>query len=281
MVDPLVSVDELADVLGEGDEGDEEDVVVCDVRWYLTDHERGRREYGSAHLPGAVFVDLHTELAGGPGGGRHPLPPVEGFTAQLGRLGIGAETTVIAYDDAGGAIAARLWWMLRSIGHDRVAVLDGGYAAWVAAGQRVTADVPSVDPRSYPSVDAWTGTVTADEVAESLAAGGVVIDARAAERYRGDTEPIDPRAGHIPGARSLPHMDNLTPKGVHSSPAELRERFADVGDAPVVYCGSGVTACHDLLAMAIAGIPEARLYPGSWSEWASDPDRPVETAVGA
>lgn len=257
------------------------EVVACDVRWYLTDPTRGRREYDEAHLPGAVFVDLHDELAGGPGGGRHPLPRVEDFTALLGRLGIEPASTVVAYDDAGGAIAARLWWMLRSIGHERVAVLDGGYSAWVAAGQPLTSDIPAVPTRSYPAVGSWTGTVTADEVADSIVEGGTVIDARAEERYRGDTEPVDPQAGHIPGARNLPHMDNLTAYGTHHSPEQLTERFGDLGDKPIVYCGSGVTACHDLLAMAVAGVTGGRLYPGSWSEWSSDPDRAVETASGS
>jgi thiosulfate/3-mercaptopyruvate sulfurtransferase len=269
---PLVSVEELA-VLR-----DRADVVVCDVRWYLSDPTRGRREYDEAHLPDAVFVDLHDELAGGPGGGRHPLPAVADFTALLGRLGIEPESTVVACDDAGGAIAARLWWMLRSIGHECVAVLDGGYSAWVAAGHPVTSDVSRVPTRSYPAVGSWTRTVTANEVADSIVEGGIVIDARAAERYRGDTEPIDPQAGHIPGARNLPHMDNLTADGTHHSPERLAERFGGLGDQPIVYCGSGVTACHDLLAIAVAGIPGGRLYPGSWSEWSSDPSRPVETS---
>jgi thiosulfate/3-mercaptopyruvate sulfurtransferase len=274
-MNPLVSVEELAALAASDDE-----LVVCDVRWYLTDPDLGRREYDEAHLPGAVFVDLHHELAGGPGGGRHPLPNVGDFTELLGGLGIGPDSTVVAYDDAGGAIAARLWWMLRSIGHERAAVLDGGYSAWIAAEKPVSAEVADVDRTTYPPVDGWTGTVTADEVAESVARGGIVIDARAAERYRGDTEPIDPRAGHIPGARNLPHMENLTSERVHRSPADLAVRFADVGDEPIVYCGSGVTACHDLLAMAAAGTTGGRLYPGSWSEWSSDPDRPLETAPG-
>jgi thiosulfate/3-mercaptopyruvate sulfurtransferase len=273
-MNPLVTVDELAAMYNR------RGVAVVDVRWYLADPARGRLEYDKAHLPGAVFVDLHTQLAGGPGGGRHPLPIVGDFTVLLGRLGMGPESTVVVYDDMGGAIAGRLWWMLRSIGHARVVVLDGGYSAWIAAGQPVTADVPAIDSRSYPPVGAWTGTVTADDVAESVAAGGTVIDARAAERYRGETEPIDPRAGHIPGARNLPHLDNLAADGTHRSPTELTDRFDNVGDEPIVYCGSGVTACHDLLAMEIAGVTGGRLYPGSWSEWSSAAERPVDISSG-
>jgi thiosulfate/3-mercaptopyruvate sulfurtransferase len=271
-MDPLVSVEDLSAMLGTG-------AVVCDVRWYLTDPARGRREYETAHIPGAVFIDLHSELAGGPGGGRHPLPTVDDFTALLGRRGIGPHSTVIAHDDAGGAIASRLWWMLRSIGHERVAVLDGGYSAWVRAGLAVTSDPASPPSVSYPEIDGWTGVVSADEVVAAIERGGVVIDARASERYDGEIEPIDPRAGHVPGALNMPHLDNLSVDGTHLSPDELAERFGAIGAEPIVYCGSGVTACHDLLAMAVAGIADARLYPGSWSEWSSDPDRPVETST--
>ena len=272
-MNPLVSVEKLSAMVGP-------DVVVCDVRWYLTDPAQGRQEYDATHIPGAVFVDLHSELAGGPGGGRHPLPNVDDFTALLGRQGIEPHSTVVAYDDAGGAIAARLWWMLRSIGHERVAVLDGGYSAWVAAGLPVTSEPGSSRSVPYPAVDGWSGTVSADEVVAAIERGGDVIDARASERYRGEVEPIDPRAGHIPGARNLPHLDNLAGDRTHRSPAELAARFGDVGDEPIVYCGSGVTACHDLLAMAVAGIAGGRLYPGSWSEWSSDPARPVELSAG-
>lgn len=255
------------------------DTVVCDVRWYLTDPARGRREYEADHLPGAVFIDLHSELAGGPGGGRHPLPTVADFTSLLGRRGIERRSTVVAYDDSSGAIAARLWWMLRSIGHERVAVVDGGYSAWVAEGLPVTSE-PVVPPSvSYPAAGGWTNTATADDVVAAIDQDRVVIDARASERYRGDTEPIDPRAGHIPGARNMAHLDNLAGDGTHRPAADLATRFGDVGDEPIVYCGSGVTACHDLLAMAVAGITDGRLYPGSWSEWSSDPDRPVETST--
>ncbi len=276
----IVSVAELADDLAvRGHHVGDRDTVVCDVRFHLADHEQGRREYEAGHIPGALFVDLHRELAGDPdaGGGRHPLPPVEDFVALLGRLGIDPATQVVAYDSAGGAVASRLWWMLRSIGHSQVSVLDGGIDAWVAAGHPLSTDVPSPTPTEYPPVTDWTGTVDADAVAQSAAFGGIVVDARAADRFRGDHEPIDHRAGHIPGAVNLFHGDNLGDDGLHRPLAELAERFAGVGEAPIVYCGSGVTACHDLLAMSLVGVNQARLYPGSWSEWSSDPDREIAT----
>ena len=267
----LISVDELAERI------DEPDLVVCDVRFSLADHGQGRRDYDAAHLPNARFVDLHAELAGGEGGGRHPLPTVTEFAALLGRLGVGPASTVVAYDSAGGATASRLWWMLRSVGHGRVAVLDGGYQAWVDAGHPVTADIPSVSPTQYPAAPEWTGVVDADAVAQSLEFGGTVVDARAPERFRGDEEPLDPRAGHIPGAINRFHGDTVGPDGLHLSTPELVAHFAGVGTNAIVYCGSGVTACHTLLAMSTVGLLGARLYPGSWSEWSSDPDRPVAT----
>ncbi len=267
----LISVAELAELV------DDPDVVICDVRFHLADHDQGRREYDAAHLPGARFVDLHTELAGGPGGGRHPLPTIDAFAAVLGRLGIVPGSFVVAYDSAGGAVASRLWWMLRSVGHGRVAVLDGGYPAWVDAGHPVTDDVPDVTPTDYPTAPEWTGVVDAEAVAQSLEFGGTVIDARAPERYRGDDEPIDPRAGHVPGAINRFHGDTIGPDGLHRPTAELVARFAGIGANPIVYCGSGVTACHALLAMTEVGLTGGRLYPGSWSEWSSDPDRPVAT----
>jgi thiosulfate/3-mercaptopyruvate sulfurtransferase len=267
----LISVADLAARL------DDPGLVVCDVRFYLADHDQGRREYEEGHVPGAVFVDLHTELAGGPGGGRHPLPTVDDFVAVLGRLGILPRHHVVAYDAAGGATASRLWWMLRSIGHSTVSVLDGGIPAWTAAGHPLSADVPDRTPTTYPAAPEWTGVVGADDVAQALDFGATVIDARAPERYRGETEPLDPRAGHIPGAINRFHADNLGPDGHHRPLPELAERFAGIGSAPIVYCGSGVTACHDLLALSLVGLTGARLYPGSWSEWSSDPDRPVAT----
>ena len=256
------------------------DVVVCDVRFALADHAQGAREYAAGHVPGARFVDLHHQLAdhSQTGRGRHPLPPPAAFTALLGSLGIGPTTEVVAYDDTSGANASRLWWMLRSIGHARARVLDGGWPAWVAAGGPVTQDVPDVAPVDYPPAMAWVGTASAAEVATAVADGrAVVIDSRAPERYRGEVEPLDSRAGHVPGAINVFHAANVAADGTLLPAAELRARFADVGAAPIVYCGSGVTACHNLLAMERAGITGGRLFPGSWSEWSSDPDRPVAT----
>jgi thiosulfate/3-mercaptopyruvate sulfurtransferase len=178
----LISVQELAERFDEQPAADQ--LVVCDVRFYLTDHGQGRREYDAGHIPGARFVDLHTQLAGGPGGGRHPLPEVADFTALLGALGITPATFVVAYDSSGGAMAARLWWMLRSIGHGQVAVLDGGYPAWVAAGQPVSTDEPDPVPTEYPEADGWTGIVDAAAVTEGVALGATVVDSRAPERYR-------------------------------------------------------------------------------------------------
>jgi len=267
----LISVAELADRI------EEPDLVVCDVRFYLADHGQGRREYDEAHLPGARFVDLHTELAGTDGGGRHPLPTVAEFAKVLGRLGVGPGSMVVVYDSAGGATASRLWWMLRSVGHGRVAVLDGGYPAWVEAGHPVTAEVPQVSPTQYSAAPAWTGVVDADAVAQSLEFGGTVLDARAPERFRGDSEPLDPRAGHIPGAINRFHGGTLGADGRHLPTADLVEYFSGVGANAIVYCGSGVTACHALLAMSTVGLSGARLYPGSWSEWSADPDRPAAT----
>jgi thiosulfate/3-mercaptopyruvate sulfurtransferase len=271
----LVSAAELAEALAQT--GPEMPVVVCDVRSYLADHDQGAREYSEGHVPGARFVDLHRDLADVTrrGAGRHPLPAPTAFTALLGHLGITPGTHVVAYDAAAGATAARLWWMLRSIGHTAASVLDGGWRAWLAAGGAVSTDVPDVAPTEYPPATEWTGTASADEVAAAIAAGtAVVVDSRAPERYRGEEEPLDPRAGHVPGAVNVFHVANIDSDGRFRRGADLADRFAAVGTAPIVYCGSGVTACHNLLAMDIVGVPGGRLYPGSWSEWSSDPERP-------
>lgn len=279
----LIAVDELAELLSDAERA--RAVVVCDVRFSLSDHAEGHRLYSAGHIPGARFVDLHHDLADvhRPGAGRHPLPAPHTFAELLGRLGIDAETHVVAYDAAGGATAARLWWMLRALGHRHASVLDGGWPAWVEAGYPASTETRAPEPAAYPapSGDGWPSTVTADEVAAAIEAGIPVVDSRAPERFRGDVEPLDPRAGHVPGAVNVFHAANVDTEGRMRSAEELRARFAAAGvtsdAAPIVYCGSGVTACHNLLAMARAGIDSARLYPGSWSEWSDDPDRPVAT----
>lgn len=256
------------------------DVVLADVRWYL-DGRSGRAAYQAGHLPGAVFVDLDRCLAAPPSPeqGRHPLPDPEVFAAELGRLGIGDDDTVVAYDDAGGLSAARLVWLLRATGH-QAALLDGGLQAY--RGELETEE-PPLHPVSR-AAQPWPQDRLAslDEVVAQASDGpGVVLDARAPERYRGEHEPVDPRAGHIPGARNLPTQANLAADGTFLPTAELRRRFSAAGvqeGAPVTsYCGSGVTACHSLLALELSGLAAGRLYPGSWSQYSGDPERPVAT----
>jgi thiosulfate/3-mercaptopyruvate sulfurtransferase len=278
---PLMSAERLAEL-------PEAELVILDVRWRLGGPP-GRADYDAAHIPGAVFVDLDTELADPPGpGGRHPLPDPARLQAVLRRAGVRADTSVVAYDDGNGAVAARAWWLLRWAGMpaSRVAVLDGGWAAWVADGRPTTAEPAQpaagdvvVRPGAMP-------VLHADDVA-ALARSGVLLDARAAPRYRGETEPVDPKAGHIPGARNLPATEITGPDGRVRAPAELAERFAARGAAgatPVAaYCGSGVNAAALVLAAEHAGLrsPDdpVALFPGSWSQWSSDPSRPVATGV--
>lgn len=261
---PLLDVPALASRLGDPR------LRICDVRWSLT--EPGRRAYEEGHLPGAVFVDVETDLTAPEGPGRHPLPSPAVFAATLGRLGIAPGDMVVAYDAAGGAsAAARLWWMLRSLGHADVFVLDGGLPAWTAAGLPLETDPAPAAPTSpYPVPETWTGVVDA----AGAAAATVLVDARAPARYRGEIEPVDPRAGHIPGSLNVPYEGNVDGTGAFLPRPLLAERYAGVGDDPVVYCGSGITACHDLLALAVLG-RSGRLYEGSWSDWCSDPDRPA------
>lgn len=251
-------------------------VVVADVRWYLDDRD-GRSAYDAGHIPGAVFVDLDEDLAapGSPAEGRHPLPEPADFAAAMGRLGIGDDDAVVAYDDQGGVMAARLVWMLRATGHD-AALLDGGIAAYDGP---LETDARSRAPKRF-AARPWP----ADRVAsidDAADRANVVLDARQRERYLGEPSPLDPRAGHIPGARSLPARENLDEEGRFLPVDELRRRLAAAGvdgAAPVVSsCGSGVTACHTLLVMEHAGLRPGRLYPGSWSQWSSDPARPAET----
>jgi thiosulfate/3-mercaptopyruvate sulfurtransferase len=252
-------------------------VVVADVRWYLDDRD-GRTEYDTGHLPGAVFVDLDADLAapGSAAEGRHPLPDPQDFAAAMERLGIGDDDAVVAYDDQGGVMAARLVWMLRATGHD-AALLDGGIAAYGGSLETHAAD--PARKRFTPTPWPADRVASADDAGDR---GNVTLDARQRERYLGEPNPLDPRAGHIPGARSLPARENVDAGGRFLPVDELRRRLADVGvdssDTPVVSsCGSGVTACHTLIVMEHAGLGHGRLYPGSWSQWASDPARPAAT----
>ncbi|GID96975.1 sulfurtransferase [Amorphoplanes digitatis] len=267
MIDPVVGLDWVRE------RGDR--VVLADVRWYL-DGRSGRAAYESGHLPGAVFVDLDRWLArhGSADGGRHPLPEPEVFAQGMAAVGIGDGDVVVGYDDAGGVVAARLVWMLRAIGHE-AALLDGGLSAYEGELVRDEPDRPAgvFTARAWPA-DRLAGI---DDAADGSA---VVLDARDRARFRGDTEPIDPRAGHIPGARSLPCRENLADDGRFLAVPALRERFLSVGvtaGADVVsYCGSGVTACHNLLALEHAGLGVGRLYPGSWSQYSAT-SRPAAT----
>ncbi len=255
---------------------------LADCRWYLAEPERGRAEYNTGHIPGAAYFSLDDELSVAEGPGRHPLPDRKAFAATLGQRGINHDSLVVAYDDQGGAIAARLWWMLGNVGHRNVAVLDGGLAAWQVGGGLLSGDNVGRPPTTYrakrrhETVDrdrlyAFVGTTT-------------LLDARAPERYRGEVEPIDPVAGHIPTAVNAPYADNLDASGRFLDPAALASRYRGYGVTntadTVVYCGSGVTACHDILAMEVAGMGRAWLYPGSWSDW-SNSGYEIETKPGA
>ncbi len=258
-----------------------DDVVVVDCRWSL-DGSQGHVQYLDGHVPGAVFLDLDVDLAAPASrdGGRHPLPEADAFAAAMSGAGIGDDTTVVAYDTMGGAIAARLVWMLRVLDR-RAAVLDGGLAAW--SGPLETGEVTPGPALASFTAQPWpaAAVASAQDVARSVDTGGLVLDARAPERYRGEQEPVDARPGHVPGAVNLPFADNLAAGGVLRPDTELRDRFVGAGVTPdrdvVVYCGSGVTACHDVLAMELAGLGRPRLFVGSWSAWAADPARPAAT----
>jgi len=277
-VQPLIDVASLA-----GELASSAPPVLVDVRWRLGGPP-GIDSYRAGHLPGAVYVDLDADLAARPGaGGRHPLPAAADFQAAMRRAGVRAGYPVVVYDDGDSTIAARAWWTLRYFGHARVRVLDGGLRAWAAAGQPVTAEEPGVAAGDFTAIPGRLPVLDAAGAA-ALARSGVLLDARAGERYRGETEPIDPVAGHIPGALSAPTAGNVGADGRFLPPAELRQRFARLGvplgpepGVPVgAYCGSGVTAAHEVLALSLAGVPAA-LYVGSWSGWIADPARPVAT----
>lgn len=272
----LVSCAQLADHLNDPT------WVVVDCRHQLSDVGYGEREYARGHLPGAVFMHLDRDLSSAMTGrnGRHPLPDPLRLAEKLGAAGISRTTQVVVYDDDGGMYAVRLWWLLRWLGHDRVAVLDGSIRSWVAEGRSLVTEVPELVPAVF-NIDLRDGVATAAEVEANLEKNEfVLVDARAPDRFRGENETLDPVGGHIPGARNRCFRDNLDEQGGFQSAAELRQQYLALlaGAEPaqtVMYCGSGVTACHNLLAMEIAGLPGARLYAGSWSEWCSDPARPV------
>ncbi|MGM1062127.1 sulfurtransferase [Saccharothrix sp. Mg75] len=275
---PLISTEALASALDGA-----RVPVVLDVRWRLGGPP-GRQDYEVGHVPGAVYLDLDTELAAPPGaGGRHPLPEPAVLQAALRSAGVREGHPVVVYDAADGSVAARAWWLLRWSGHPEVAVLDGGFAAWTAAGLPVATDTPSPEPGDITVRPGAMPTLTADEAAD-FARSGALLDARAPERYRGETEPVDPRAGHIPGALNAPTSGH-TSGGRWLAPDALAERFAGLGvtgGTPVAaYCGSGVTASSVVLALEVAGVTTADapapLYPGSWSEWSNDPARPAAT----
>lgn len=284
MSEYLISAAELAGLLSS--------VLVIDARWRLAGPP-GIDDYRAAHIPGAVYIDLDEALSGvrdvARGGGRHPLPSAEAFQAAMRAAGVRSGIPVVVYDDGDALPAARAWWSLRYFGHDQVRVLDGGYPAWQRAGLPVTPEVPAIAPGDFTARPGGMPLLDAGAAA-SLAKSGTLIDVRTGERYRGETEPIDPVAGHIPGAVNLPIAETANPDGTFRAAGELAATFAALGvprsgsgSGVGAYCGSGVTAARGVLALAIAGVPAA-LYIGSWSDWVSDPARPIatgtETATG-
>jgi thiosulfate/3-mercaptopyruvate sulfurtransferase len=275
---PLISVDDLAAA-----QQADPTLVVLDVRWTLGQTD-GRERFLGGHIPGAGFVDLDTELASppSPARGRHPLPTRESFQQTLRALGVTRASTIVAYDQAQSFSAARLWWLLRNAGFETARVLDGGQRAWIEAGYPLAIGKAETAPPSAVAID-WDRlpSIEIDEVA-AFPEHGILLDARAGERYRGETEPMDPRAGHIPGALSAPTTGNLDRAGAFLPADELRARFAELDvDAPTpvaVYCGSGITASHQILALEVAGFSGA-LFPGSWSQWSNDPERAAATGA--
>lgn len=280
MFDTLISREEVQAHLGDAG------WRIVDCRFDLKDTERGRRDFAVSHVPGAVYAHLDDDLSSPitPTTGRHPLPEFGSFVRTVRRLGIGNTTQVVVYDDSIGSIAVRLWWMLRNLGHHSVALMDGGWPAWVREGRPVTAEfTPPAESRFIPR-SSWSEDVSTPRLqAELQSRSCLLLDCRTAERYRGEREPIDPIAGHVPGALNRPYLLNVDTNGDFLPPEELRKAYVEQirGTDPsrvVHMCGSGVTACHNLLAMEMAGLPGSRLYSGSWSEWIRDPQRPVGKA---
>lgn len=276
---PLLSASQLLDRVGDPN------LRIVDVRFDLSNPDAGRARYQAGHLPGAVYLHLEDDLSGplhARGlGGRHPLPDPDTFARTLARVGIGNEHDVVAYDDCGGAMAGRLWWLLHWIGRPSVSVLDGGIGAWAEAGGKLERAIPQ-PARAVSTADPDASMVVTCEIVQAAArrSDTVVVDVRAAERFRGETEPLDRKAGHVPGAINLPYVDSLT-DGRFCPPQVLHRRLdaAAKADDVIVYCGSGVTAAHTALALVVAGRPMPRLYAGSWSDWSSRDELPVATGA--
>ena len=279
MFSTLISANELSDLI----DTEQSDLVILDCRFNLMDTGLGAKLYTENHIPNARYIDLDRELSAPvtPETGRHPLPGFESLAATFSEKGVSDRSQVVVYDDCGGAMASRCWWLLKLLGHKSVALLDGGFPAWIAAGSGVTATQPKIVPGDFSGTADTPMILPLDQVAD-FPQQGLLIDARTAERFRGEQEPIDLVAGHIPGALNRPLPDNLSANGCFKSAEQLRSEWQlllkGTAAAQVVhYCGSGVTACHNLLAMEHAGLTGARIYPGSWSEWIRDPSRPVAT----
>ncbi|MDX2303843.1 MAG: sulfurtransferase [Microscillaceae bacterium] len=279
MFKSLISLEDLHELISE-----DHALVLVDCRFSLLDTEAGRKAYHISHIPGAIYAHLDEDLSGEiiPGEtGRHPLPSVDKLKDVFSFWGIKPRTQVIAYDDRAGATASRLWFLLRYMGHEAVAVLDGGWAAWLAAGQPVSAEIAQPEKSDFQPKPRPELIVDAQFVENILQKGDyILLDAREGVRFRGEVEPIDPIAGHIAGACSLPFAENLDENGKFLNPDQLKARFeqllkAQAAENSISYCGSGVTACHNLLAMYHAGLGEGKLYPGSWSEWITKKERPI------
>lgn len=279
MYTTLISVEQLSSLIDSA----AENLVVLDCRFNLMDTEQGARWYSEGHIPGARYIDLDKDLSSPitPLTGRHPLPDFTTLANTLAESGVCSDSQVVVYDDCGGAMAGRAWWLLRAMGHEAVAVLDGGFPAWSGAGLSATALVPESQIGNFSAKPEPEVIVTLQQLTEA-ASENTLVDARTPERFRGEQEPIDPVAGHIPGAINRPLQLNLNAEGCFKSAQQLKLEWSELlantaADQIIHYCGSGVTACHNYLAMEIAGLSGSRIYAGSWSEWIRDPQRPVAT----
>lgn len=276
---PLISVSELMEVWDSPAQP-----VVLDARWYLADESQGEREYRAGHLPGSLFIDVASVASAPPRddrrGGRHPLPERESLQRDLRALGLAADTPVVVLDQGPSLGAARVWWVLRDAGLGQVRVLDGGFPAWVAAGGEVTADpTPAPTPSDLVVSEPVMPRLEAADVAAALASGHQIIDVRGSERFEGLNEPVDPVAGHIPGARNVPATELQQADGRFLPADQIRARLGEVAAGDAFSCGSGITAAQALLAAESAGITNLAIYPGSWSDWISDPDRPIASGT--